>query len=118
MALILLREQHRERERAEEAERRATAAARDLEVVRDTAVSLAHTEDIGAGIAVLARHLRMDVALLDQAGEMLLCRSWSLARGIRAAEPPMLRPACSLVSATSRSAPCASSGDRELTRAR
>ena len=88
MALILLREQHRERERAEEAERRATAAARDLEVVRDTAVSLAHTEDIGAGIAVLARHLRMDVALLDQAGETMLCRSGSLGRGIRAAERP------------------------------
>ncbi len=116
VALILLREQHRDRERADEAEQRAAAAARDLMVVRDTAVCLAHTEDIGAGISVLARHLRMHVALLDPAGEVLRTSEPGTPphRGSSAADAPVRL----LISVGDQSLGALRvSGDRELTRA-
>jgi sugar diacid utilization regulator/putative methionine-R-sulfoxide reductase with GAF domain len=70
-ALGLLREQHGDRQRADEAEQRARAAVRDLEIVHATAADLARTEDSGAGIAVLAHHLGMHVSLFSPGGEVL-----------------------------------------------
>jgi sugar diacid utilization regulator/putative methionine-R-sulfoxide reductase with GAF domain len=119
VALILLREQAGERERAEEAERRAATAAGDLRVVRDTAVSLAHTEDIGAGLAVLARHLEMDVALLDPAGEVLgTSEPGARYRGSGAGEASAPAPARLAVTVGDQPLGVMRiSGDRELTRA-
>src|SRR6266571_1584392 len=115
VALILLREQHRDRERVKEAEQRATAAARELQVVRDTAISLAHTEDIGAGIAVLARHLGMHVALLDPAGEVL-----RMSESGAPHQRPRVKDAPARLQISIGDQPLGAlrvSGDRELTRA-
>lgn len=71
VALARLRESHTTGLRAEEAETTARAANDSLDVVRAMATSLASTEDIGAGLDVLAQHLGMRIELLDIGGELV-----------------------------------------------
>lgn len=71
IVLEQIRERHQQQERAEIAERAAQAARRTVDVVGTIAMSLAHTEDIGVGIGVLAHHLGLRVELLEPGGEVL-----------------------------------------------
>ncbi|AEA23572.1 helix-turn-helix domain-containing protein [Pseudonocardia dioxanivorans] len=87
VALARIREHQRERSRAEQAERGSRAAARDLEVVRTTVGALVHSEDVGAGLAVLAQHLQMHVELLGPADDLLQAAT----SGGAAGEPVQLR---------------------------
>ncbi|ASR37136.1 hypothetical protein BAY61_21485 [Prauserella marina] len=71
VALAQIRERHLHRERCETAERAAHAGTRAVEVLGAIAMSLVRTEDLSAGIGVLAHHIGMSVALLDPDGRPL-----------------------------------------------
>jgi sugar diacid utilization regulator len=71
VALALIEERRRERADLDAERRRAQDAAHALHAGAATAAGLARTDDIGAGIGVLAHHLRMHVELLDLGGEVL-----------------------------------------------
>jgi sugar diacid utilization regulator/putative methionine-R-sulfoxide reductase with GAF domain len=75
VALALIYEQRRDQAELDDARERARDAARALQAGTATAADLARTEDIGAGIGVLAHHLRMHVELLDAGGELLRAAS-------------------------------------------
>ncbi|NIR35721.1 MAG: hypothetical protein GWN07_06895, partial [Actinobacteria bacterium] len=57
VALGQIRERHKEQQRAESADRLARTAARTVDVAGTVAMTLVRTDEIGAGIGVLAHHL-------------------------------------------------------------
>ncbi|MEU3274574.1 helix-turn-helix domain-containing protein [Saccharomonospora sp. NPDC006951] len=71
VALAQIRERHLHQERCEAAERAAGAGSRAVEALGAIAMSLVRTEDLSAGIGVLAHHIGMSVALLDPEGQPL-----------------------------------------------
>lgn len=71
VALGQIRERHQEELRAETADRQAQAARRTLDLVGAVAMTLAHSDDLGAGIGVLAHQLSTHVELLGPGGEQL-----------------------------------------------
>ncbi|QLL06505.1 helix-turn-helix domain-containing protein [Mycobacterium vicinigordonae] len=72
VALARIAQHHSEQERAEQARRATTAAHDALQALRSIAEAVACSDDLGAGVDVLAHHLGMRVELLDQAGVQLL----------------------------------------------
>lgn len=71
VALGQIRERHQEQQRAESADRLARTAARTVDVAGTVAMTLVRTDEIGAGIGVLAHHLGTYVELLGPGGEQL-----------------------------------------------
>jgi sugar diacid utilization regulator/putative methionine-R-sulfoxide reductase with GAF domain len=71
VCLSRIKERHREQEFAVAAHRAAAEAGRALEGASLTAASVIGTEDVGAGVEVLAHHLGMRVELLGPHRQLL-----------------------------------------------
>jgi len=71
VCLSRIKERHREQELAEAARCAAEEAGRALEGASLTATSVIGTDDIGAGVEVLAHHLGLRVELLDPHRQLL-----------------------------------------------